>query len=53
VGTDVETIVIETQRLLNDDGEYRRMSNVANPYGDGKASERIVDILSKQMRRRK
>jgi UDP-N-acetylglucosamine 2-epimerase (non-hydrolysing) len=50
VGTNVETIVTETQRLLTDGDAYQRMTNVANPYGDGKAGERIVNILSQQMR---
>ncbi len=53
VGTDVETIVTETQRLLENDEEYQSVANVVNPYGDGKAGERIVDILSQQMRRQK
>jgi len=46
VGTDIETIVTETQKLLDNDEEYKRVSNVANPYGDGKASERIVEVIS-------
>ena len=35
--------------LLNDNAEYNRMSEVKNPYGDGKASERIVEIISKSL----
>jgi len=50
VGTDVETIVAETQKLLDNDDEYKRMSNVVNPYGDGKASKRIVEIISEHFR---
>jgi len=46
VGTDIETIVAETQKLLDNDDEYKRMATVVNPYGDGKASERIVRIIS-------
>jgi UDP-N-acetylglucosamine 2-epimerase (non-hydrolysing) len=45
VGTDRERIVSETARLLTDDAEYRRMSQAHNPYGDGHAAERIVEIL--------
>ncbi|MEO8215485.1 MAG: UDP-N-acetylglucosamine 2-epimerase (non-hydrolyzing) [Acidobacteriota bacterium] len=45
VGTDVETIVEEAGRLLNEDGHYLAMSQAHNPYGDGKASERIADVL--------
>jgi len=49
VGTDVEKIVRETQKLLDNDDEYKRMSNAINPYGDGKASKRIVRIISKHL----
>ena len=45
VGTDRERIVSETERLLTDEAEYRRMSHAHNPYGDGHAAERIVEIL--------
>jgi UDP-N-acetylglucosamine 2-epimerase (non-hydrolysing) len=45
VGTECETIVRETRRLLDDIGEYERMARAVNPYGDGKASERIVARL--------
>jgi len=47
VGTDIETIVVETQKLLDNDDEYKRMANVINPYGEGNASKRIVEIISK------
>jgi UDP-N-acetylglucosamine 2-epimerase (non-hydrolysing) len=42
VGTDREAILRESFRLLGDTAEYRRMSLLHNPYGDGKASERIA-----------
>ncbi len=45
VGTDRERIVQTTERLLDDPALYQRMAAVANPYGDGKAAERIVNIL--------
>lgn len=45
VGTDSETIYKETMRLLTDSAEYARMSQASNPYGDGHASERIVDAI--------
>ncbi|MFO1463700.1 MAG: UDP-N-acetylglucosamine 2-epimerase (non-hydrolyzing) [bacterium] len=45
VGTDEEKIVFETERLLNDASHYRKVANVENPFGDGKASERIYNIL--------
>ena len=45
VGTDYDTIVGEMSRLLDDDECYTRMSRAVNPYGDGKACERIVRYL--------
>lgn len=46
VGTDVERIVSETNRLLTDEQAYAAMSESYNPYGDGKACARIVDRLA-------
>jgi UDP-N-acetylglucosamine 2-epimerase (non-hydrolysing) len=43
VGTDQAAIVREAEVLLEDNREYRRMSAVHNPYGDGQASRRIAD----------
>jgi UDP-N-acetylglucosamine 2-epimerase (non-hydrolysing) len=45
VGTDHESIVREIHRLLDDRAEYVRMSRAHNPYGDGEAANRIVDML--------
>lgn len=45
VGTDACAIVAAVGQLLSDDDEYRRMSVAHNPYGDGAASKRIVDII--------
>lgn len=45
VGTDSDVIYNETMRLLSDNAEYERMSKASNPYGDGKASRRIVDAI--------
>jgi UDP-N-acetylglucosamine 2-epimerase (non-hydrolysing) len=45
VGTDVERIVSEAGRLLDDRGMYEAMSAVHNPYGDGRASGRISDVI--------
>jgi UDP-N-acetylglucosamine 2-epimerase (non-hydrolysing) len=45
VGTNRERIVAETARLLEDRAEYERMARAINPYGDGHASERIVESL--------
>ena len=49
VGTDVERIVAEAALLLGDPAEYERRSKIANPYGDGRAAQRIVDVLAKEM----
>lgn len=43
VGTDYDRIVHEVSRLLDDAGYYENMSQAVNPYGDGKASQRIVN----------
>lgn len=45
VGTSDEKIIQETRRLLTDPQAYAQMSNAANPYGDGKASRRILQAL--------
>lgn len=44
-GTDEEAIYKLANELLNDPAEYERMSKASNPYGDGKASERIVQAI--------
>ena len=46
VGTDVDVIVREVSRLLDDSAAYDQMAFAHNPYGDGKACDRIVEILS-------
>lgn len=45
VGTSKETIIKEAQKLLDDENEYNTMSKAHNPYGDGKACERIVNFI--------
>ena len=45
VGTDPDAIIKEAQKLIDDTNEYEKMSQAHNPYGDGKASKRIVDFL--------
>ena len=45
VGTGEETIYRAFTRLLEDKVAYEAMSRAANPYGDGRASIRIADIL--------
>lgn len=46
VGTDRTRIVKEATLLLDDESCYRAMSNKKNPYGDGKSSERIREVMS-------
>lgn len=45
VGTDIAKISQEVTRLLDDEKEYQAMSRAHNPYGDGKACQRIVEAL--------
>jgi len=45
VGTDKEKIFEETNTLLNNTEAYDKMAHAVNPYGDGKASARIVELL--------
>ena len=47
VGTDKDLIVTEALDLLNNADRFEKMSRLHNPYGDGKASERIVNFISK------
>lgn len=49
VGTDYQKIMDEVSTLLEDEQAYEKMSKAVNPYGDGKACERIVKSLSKSV----
>ena len=42
VGTNIEKIIKETEKLLYDNVEYEKMAKAINPYGNGKAAELIV-----------
>jgi UDP-N-acetylglucosamine 2-epimerase (non-hydrolysing) len=44
-GTETDRIVGEVRRLLVDSAAYSRMASASNPYGDGRASERIADTI--------
>lgn len=46
VGTDYDKIVGQISRLLENEKAYNEMSKATNPYGDGKACERIVDYIT-------
>jgi UDP-N-acetylglucosamine 2-epimerase (non-hydrolysing) len=45
VGTDEEAIVAGARQLLENPKMYDRMSRVHNPYGDGRSSTRIADVI--------
>lgn len=46
VGTDIDKIITETSKLLENQPYYDSMSQAINPYGDGKACERIINALA-------
>jgi UDP-N-acetylglucosamine 2-epimerase (non-hydrolysing) len=46
VGTDEEQIFAAAERLLTDAAAYAAMAQSGNPYGDGKAADRIADVLA-------
>jgi UDP-N-acetylglucosamine 2-epimerase (non-hydrolysing) len=45
VGTDIEVITEQLNKLMDDEQAYKQMSFAHNPYGDGKACQRILDAL--------
>jgi UDP-N-acetylglucosamine 2-epimerase (non-hydrolysing) len=45
IGTDCERVYAEARQLLTDKKEYSRMAESCNPYGDGKASGRIIQAI--------
>ena len=47
VGTETKNIVHEVEEVLLDASVYERMSTAINPYGDGKAASRILEVLSR------
>jgi UDP-N-acetylglucosamine 2-epimerase (non-hydrolysing) len=49
VGTSRETIVAETRRLLLDADHYAQMARGGSPYGDGRAADRIRDIICRYL----
>ena len=48
VGTNKNIIIKEAQNLILQKDEFEKMSKANNPYGDGKASERIVQFLKER-----
>lgn len=49
VGTEEEVIYNNFKMLLENEEEYKRMSQASNPYGDGSASKRIADVLEESL----
>ena len=49
VGTDKNRIVAEASRLLDDGLAYQAMASVQNPYGDGRAAQRIVQAIGRHL----
>jgi UDP-N-acetylglucosamine 2-epimerase (non-hydrolysing) len=45
IGTDRDVVYNEAKTLLTDEAAYHRMAESVNPYGDGKASERIIQAI--------
>lgn len=45
IGTERQKVYEETKYLLTGHDEYQRMANTCNPYGDGKASKRIIEAI--------
>ena len=45
IGTEIETIIANTELLLYNSEEYNKMSQSISPYGDGHAAEKIVEII--------
>jgi len=50
VGTDSARIVTQVEELLHNSRAYARMASAKNPYGDGKAANRIVQIIDQQLK---
>ena len=49
VGTETESIIENVKILLTDKKNYKKMALKTNPYGDGKASQRILEIIKKDI----
>ena len=49
VGTDYQNIVSNSSELLSDKLAYEQMANAVNPFGDGKASDRILEIVQRYL----
>lgn len=47
IGTDTGSVIREMENLMQDTEAYRQMAEAENPFGDGKASRRIVEAVRK------
>ena len=45
IGVEYENVYKEINSILNNKNEYDKMSNAVNPYGDGKACDRIIEFI--------
>lgn len=50
VGVEREVVFEEVNKLLNDKNEYNKMANAVNPYGDGNACSRIIDVILSKLK---
>ena len=50
VGTDERNVYKNIKKLLDNKEEYQKMSKASNPYGDGKACEKIADIIENKLK---
>lgn len=46
VGTEYDSVLLELKRLLSSEDEYQKMALASNPYGDGRAADRIAKIIN-------
>jgi len=48
-GTDIDALVANMEKILLSEDEYKKMTSIINPYGDGKSSERIIHSLLREL----
>lgn len=51
VGTEYKDVYDNLVKLLEDNKEYEKMAKAVNPYGDGRASEKILDVIVKELKK--
>jgi len=49
VGTNYDVILATTNQLIHNQGAYNKMAQSINPYGDGKTSQKIIELLLKEV----